>query len=109
VLGAVSGERVAVLSALHDERLATQEFVSAERVAAIAEIDRLGRGWIDLGFERTNDLVDRLFIRIVILLAVAMLGAAVLALIVVRAWHHRGPEDRRWVPPSPRRPAGVEG
>lgn len=103
----VAREREALLAALHDEssrlqralsgeRLAAFEQLRSERIAVLAEMDRLARGWIDRAFEHTTTLVDRLFVRLVVLVALLVIGSALAALMIGAALRRdtRRPSDR---------------
>ena len=108
-------ERQAALSALHQERLETQDYVTsereallgalrAERVAALADVDRMGSAWVDQAFDRAARLMDRAFLWLLALVGVLVLGGLVALLLVLSAWKRRAPGGRQpWLPtPSPK-------
>jgi hypothetical protein len=77
----LAAEREATLEALTRERIATLQAIHEERVAAMADLDSIVGG---LSEDALTRLVDRLFVRILLLLVVMAIGAAVVARIVVR-------------------------
>ncbi|WP_158622333.1 chemotaxis protein [Corallococcus sp. CA047B] len=103
----IDRERKAVLEALHNERLGLQGFVTeerqavladvgrerqavvdalhAERVATLQQLDGLARGWVDHAFDRLGPLVDRVFLWLVLLVALVGVGGLLGAWVLTRA------------------------
>ena len=50
---------------------------------------------VDHAFDRAQRLVDRMFLWFAGLLLLAVLGGALLALLLLRAWRHRPPQPLR--------------
>lgn len=95
----VTGERMAVLDALRGEREAILSALSNERSAAMADLDRLGNGWIDHAFDRAAGLVDRVLLFVLVLTALLVIGAVLVALIVARALRRRAEGGGTGPPP----------
>ena len=96
----VAREREAVLAGVREERLGVQAFATgereqlvstlqAERAVVLAEADRTVQRGVDHAFDRAQRLVDRMFLWFAGLLLLAVLGGALLALLLLRAWRHR--------------------
>jgi hypothetical protein len=77
----LAAERKAMLEALTVERIATMEAIRDERIAAMRDLDAIVGG---LAEESMVRIVDRLFIRLLILIAFLIVGAAIIAYIVAR-------------------------
>jgi len=82
VLSALAGERVAVLEAIAEERRIVLEAIGRERAAAFSDLDRL----VDEAFTRE---VNKLFVRGLTLIAVALAGCAAITFFGVRALNRR--------------------
>ena len=90
-IGAISSEREAVLAAVTIERMAVLDAITRERIATLAAVDSI----MARTLERSEDLVDHLFWRLGQLLAV-LVGLVVVAWLVisrVRAPAGSGPRD----------------
>ena len=91
----VDQERRAAMSALGRERIGAQGFISGERAIVLRDIDQMGYGWIDHGFDRATQLMDRLFLRFLLLLAVVLAGGIMILQIVLSPRRHKPLEPRR--------------
>ncbi|MFP2910426.1 chemotaxis protein, partial [Pyxidicoccus sp. 3LFB2] len=58
----------------------------AERVATLQQLDGMAGGWVDHAFDRTTRLVDRVFLWLLGLAALALVGGLLIAAVVARAW-----------------------
>jgi hypothetical protein len=108
----VAGERESLQDFISSERQAVVSALHSERVEALAQVDTMGRGWVDRAFDRAEALVDHVLwwlLGLLVLLLLGLLGAAAL---LARAWHRgggvprgraRGGEglERGRVPPRP--------
>ena len=75
--GFVSSEREAALSAVGNERRAALEGVAKERAAALAGVDAISKRSLEDATARARGVVDYVFVRALILIAVAALLFAV--------------------------------
>lgn len=82
VLSALTEERVAVLQAIAEERRIVLEAIGQERAAAFSDLDRL----MDEAFTRE---VNKLFVRGLVLVAIALGGFAAITFLGVRAINRR--------------------
>lgn len=82
----VSGERQAVLAGVGQERAAVVDALHSERVATLQQLDGLAGGWVDRAFDRANHLVDRVFLWLLALGALALVGGVIIAALLSRAW-----------------------
>jgi hypothetical protein len=82
----LAAERKAMLEALTVERIATMEAIRDERIAAMKDLDAIVGG---LAEESMIRIVDRLFIRLLILIAILIVGGAIIAYIVARTISRR--------------------
>jgi hypothetical protein len=82
VLAAVSAERMALLAAIAEERRVVLEAVSAERQAAFRDLD----GLVDKALTRE---LNKMFIRGLILIAIALAGFAAITYLGVQALKRR--------------------
>jgi len=71
--GFVTSEREAALSAVSDERRAALEGVGRERAAALAGVDAISKRSLEDATVRVRGIVDYVFVRALILVAVAAL------------------------------------
>jgi hypothetical protein len=113
----LSGVAQSIPSTLQRERTGLQDFLSnerstllrelhGEREETMAEVNQMGLAWIDRSFDRTTELVDRIFLRLLMLTALLVVGTVAVLLSV--GFLRRSRTERR--PPEPRgrpRPAGV--
>ena len=67
----VTAERQAATDAIREERKAAFEGLAKERAAALLEIDAISKRSVDAAAERAHGVVDYVFWRVLILLAVA--------------------------------------
>jgi hypothetical protein len=99
-------ERMSLQGFLADERAAVLRDLHSEREATLAEVNQMGLTWIDHSFDRTGELVDRVFRRLLMLTALLVVG--VVAVLLSVGFLRRSRSERR--PPEPRgrhRPAQV--
>jgi hypothetical protein len=82
VLAAVSAERIALLAAISEERRLVLEAVSEERQAAFRDLDEL----VDTALTRE---VNKMFIRGLLLIAIALAGFAAITYLGVQALKRR--------------------
>lgn len=75
---------------LREERLALQAFVAEERAAAFAQADAAGERLIDRAFLRTDALVDRILLRLLVFTLLLLAGGVLLALLFFRRRDRRG-------------------
>lgn len=87
--GFISGERQAVLAGVGQERAAVVDALHAERVATLQQLDGLAGGWVDHAFDRANHLVDRVFLWLLAIAALALVGGLLIALVLARGWRAR--------------------
>ena len=73
----VTAERQAATDAIREERTAAFESLAKERAAALQEVDAISKRSVDAAAERAHGVVDYVFWRVLILLAIA--GVIVLA------------------------------
>ena len=89
------------LQTLHDERLQTQDYVSAERaavvdalhaerIAAMDQANQVGAQLVDRAFARADALVDRVLLRLLIFAAVVLALGLLLVLLLLRRFDRRG-------------------
>ncbi|MCY1045115.1 chemotaxis protein [Corallococcus sp. bb12-1] len=83
--GFVTEERQAVLAEVDRERKAVVDALHAERVATLQQMDGLARGWVDHAFDRLGPLVDRVFLWLVLLVALVGAGGLLGAWVLTRA------------------------
>ncbi|MBI5545262.1 MAG: hypothetical protein HY901_15335 [Deltaproteobacteria bacterium] len=92
ILGDLQSQRRAVQSYVSSERVAVLGTLSAERSATFEDMERVGNAWIDRSFDRSRQLLDRLFAWILLLASLLVAGAIVVTWLFIRA--------RRRVPPG---------
>lgn len=82
----ISGERQAVLAGVGQERAAVMDGLHSERIEALKQLDGLAVAWMDHAFDRAAGLVDRVFLWLLGLLALALVGGIIIAALLARAW-----------------------
>ncbi len=94
VMDGLQGATLDAKGFLSDQREAVTESLRAERLAATADLKLMGLAWIDRGFDRAGQLLDRVVLRLIVVLALLILGACLLAAIILRSRERRRPGAR---------------
>ncbi|WP_373044437.1 chemotaxis protein [Vulgatibacter sp.] len=89
VFSGIRGERVELQGFASEERAILLEALREERVAVMAQSERIGEDLVDRAFERSTELVDRILLRLLLLAAILGLVAVAVALILVRGRRER--------------------
>lgn len=82
VLNTLSKERDIILTSLSSERIAAFEEINRERLETLDKIDEMTKGALNHSSIIADNLIDKIFIRILILLIVIFIGA----IITVKVW-----------------------
>jgi hypothetical protein len=83
-LGYMTAERLAILEAARDERMALVAALRQERIETLAEVDAIKTRAVDSALAGFRHLIDYTLWRVAALLVGLMLGAAVLAVLAYR-------------------------
>ena len=81
--------RVAVTDALHTEVALINEMIQEQRAQTMLEMESIAERTVDGTFERAADLVDRVFVRVVLALALIFIGCVLLVLLAWRLFRHQ--------------------
>ncbi|HVG64292.1 MAG TPA: chemotaxis protein [Hyalangium sp.] len=81
-----SGERQALMTGIGHERVAVLAALHAERVEALEQVDVMGYRWIDHAFDRLDRVVDRAFMWVLALVGLLLLGGLLLAALLLWNW-----------------------
>ena len=84
-LGALDRERNDFQSFLAGERKVVLDKMSGERAVVMGDVGQMGNAWIDHAFDRATALADRLFLRLLLLVALLVAGALVALQLVFSA------------------------
>ena len=82
VLSTISKEREIILATLSSERRAAFEEINRERTETLDKIEQMTKGAINHSSIIADNLIDKIFIRLLILLIVIFVGA----IIIVKVW-----------------------
>ena len=82
VLNSLSKEREIILASLSSERIAAFEEINRERSETLDKIEEMTKGAINHSSIIADNLIDKIFIRILILLIVIFIGA----IITLKVW-----------------------
>lgn len=82
-----SGERQALMAGVGHEREVVLAALHAERVETLEQIDAMGYRWVEHAFDRADRLVDRVFLRVLVLAGLLLLGG--LLLVALLSWGRR--------------------
>jgi len=84
-LGELSDERVHVQSFLTRERRALQSWLGAQGPVVLDDTRQMGLVWVDRAFDRATTLADRIFRRLLLLLALLVAGGLVALQLILSA------------------------
>ena len=81
--------RVAVTDALHTEVALINEMIQEQRAQTMLEMESIAERTVDGTFERAADLVDHVFLRVLLALALIFIGCALLVLLAWRLFRRQ--------------------
>jgi hypothetical protein len=74
VMEQISGERMAVLAQLTEERKAIEKLIREERQLSFDQLEAIITNTTDRSFDRVDDLANRIFFKVLILMAIIAIG-----------------------------------